>query len=190
MVLEIPTSFGDIDDQRFLDLCRVNPSARLEKTDSGGIIIMAPTGGETGRINSNVITEFGIWNKKQSLGYIFDSSTAFKLPNGAIRSPDLAFVKKLRWDSLSLRDRKKFPPLCPDFVIEILSESDSLLYLQEKMEEWMKNGCKLAWLLDFDSGNVNIYKENQNPIILNGLEHILSDKEILPDFELDLLSIL
>jgi Uma2 family endonuclease len=168
----------------------VNPSARLEKTDSGGIIIMAPTGGETGRINSNVITEFGIWNKKQSLGYIFDSSTAFKLPNGAIRSPDLAFVKKLRWDSLSLRDRKKFPPLCPDFVIEILSESDSLLYLQEKMEEWMKNGCKLAWLLDFDSGNVNIYKENQNPIILNGLEHILSDKEILPDFELDLLSIL
>ncbi len=143
-----------IDDEKFYQLCRQNPELKLEQNQKGEIIIMSPTGGETGRLNSELNLEFGVWNRQKKLGYIFDSSTCFKLPKGGNRSPDVAYIQKERWDNLTLEERIKFPPIAPDFVLELMSKTDSLKTLQEKMEEYMNNGVKLGWLINTDKKEV------------------------------------
>jgi Uma2 family endonuclease len=186
LVLDIPDSIGKIDDNKFLDLCNKNPESRIERTSKGEIIIMAPTGGETGRRNSNLLSMVWQWNQLKKMGIVFDSSTAFKLPKTGIRSPDVGFVSNKKWNSLSKEDKKKFPPVCPDFVLELLSDSDSIFTSKAKMEEWMDNGCLLAWLIDLDDKIIYIYRKDKPMETKIGLDHILFGEEVLPDFQLNL----
>jgi len=144
LVIDFSDSIGEINDDRFLDLCKKNPDSRIERSDKGEIIIMPPTGGETGRRNSNLLSIVWNWNREKKLGIIFDSSTAFALPKGGIRSPDVGFVSNEKWNSLSKNDKRKFPPVCPEFVLELISDSDSIETTQKKMKEWMDNGCLLG----------------------------------------------
>ncbi len=150
-----------LDDRDFYEICRLNPEKRVEQTSDGEIIIMPPTGGETGRINLRLAGRFDRWVEADDTGVGFDSSTCFVLPNGAKRSPDLSWVRRSRWNALTQEQRQEFPPLCPDFVAEIRSPSDSLTVLQAKMEEYIANGAQLGWLLDPIEKHVYVYRAGQ-----------------------------
>jgi Uma2 family endonuclease len=184
--LWIPESIIPIDDGVFLEICRKNPDNRIERTQKGEIVFMAPTGGETGKFNALIIGIFYIWNKIQKKGKIFDSSTAFRLPSTAIRSPDLAFISTDRWNSLSKGEKESFPPICPDFVLEIRSKTDKLTDLQSKMEEWIEGGCKLGWLLDIENLQFFIYKPESEDQVLQGTNVILTGEDVLPEFTLSI----
>jgi len=184
--LWIPESIIPIDDGVFLEICRKNPDNRIERTQKGEIVFMAPTGGETGKFNASIIGIFYIWNKIQKKGKIFDSSTAFRLPSTAIRSPDLAFISTDRWNSLSKGEKESFPPICPDFVLEIRSKTDKLTDLQSKMEEWIEGGCKLGWLLDIENLQFFIYKPESEIQVLQGRTVLLTGEDVLPEFTLSI----
>ncbi|MGI0479575.1 Uma2 family endonuclease [Geminocystis sp. CENA526] len=177
-----------IDDEKFYQLCRHNPELKLEQNQKGELIIVPPTGGETGRFNSELNLEFGIWNRQKKLGYIFDSSTCFKLPKGSNRSPDVAYIQKERWDNLTEEERIKFPPIAPDFVLELMSKTDSLKDTQDKMAEYIDNGVKLGWLINPDKKEVEIYRQGKEKEVVNN-QKVLSGEDILPDFILDLTEI-
>jgi len=147
-----------LSDEDFFEFCQANREWRIERTSSGDIIIMAPTGGETGGRNFSLIGEFYFWVKTDGTGKGFDSSTGFILPNGAERSPDLAWVRLSRWNALTDEERETFPPLCPDFVVELRSASDSLTWLKDKMEEYVENGAELGWLIDPIEKKVYVYR--------------------------------
>ncbi|PLZ45214.1 hypothetical protein CBP26_02005, partial [Fischerella thermalis WC538] len=140
---------------------------------------------ETGRHNARLTAQFVFWNEKTKLGEVFDSSTCFKLPNGADRSPDVAWIKKDRWDALTSEQKEKFPPIAPDFVLELLSPTDSLQETQKKMQEYINAGVKLGWLIDRKTGRVEIYRPGKETEILQ-LPASLSGEDILPGFVLDL----
>ncbi len=176
---------GKVTDEIFYQLCRNNPDIKFERNSKGEIIIMSPTGGETGNINAELLIEFGFWNRQYKLGKLFDSSTCFKLPNGANRSPDIAWIKQERWDTLTPEEREKFPPICPDFILELLSPSDSLKDTQKKMQEYQDNGVKLGWLINRKKKQVEIYRLNQTKEILTSSQ-TLSGENILPNFTLNL----
>ena len=184
--LWIPESIIPIDDGVFLEICRKNPDNRIERTQKGEIVFKAPTGGETGKFNASIIGIFYIWNKIQKKGKIFDSSTAFRLPSTAIRSPDLAFISTDRWNSLSKGEKESFPPICPDFVLEIRSKTDKLTDLQSKMEEWIEGGCKLGWLLDIENLQFFIYKPESEVQVLQGRTVLLTGEDVLPEFTLSI----
>jgi Uma2 family endonuclease len=175
----------DLTDDQFYQLCRNNPDLKFERTAHGKLIIMPPTGGETGRRNSNLIIDVGIWNRKMQLGQVFDSSTCFKLPNGADRSPDVSWIQQNRWDTLTPEQKEKFPPICPDFVIELMSPSDTLKVVRAKMQEYIDNGAKLGWLLNRKDRQVEIYRANQDIEMLQSPTS-LSGEAILPGFILEL----
>lgn len=168
----------------FDDLVRLNPSLRIEQTSDGEVVFMTPTGGESGYRNTKIIAQLSNWSESYG-GRAFDSSTLFRLPNGAKRSPDASWITLSRWQALSLAERKGFPPLCPDFVIELRSETDRLIDLQEKMDEYMANGAQLGWLIDPLLRKVHIYKSGHNPIILSAPDS-LSGEDLLPGFHLNL----
>lgn len=147
-----------ISDEDFFEFCRANPEWRIERTKDGDVVIMPPTGGETGSRNFELNGIFYVWVKADGTGKGFDSSTGFTLPNGAKRSPDFAWVKLSRWNALSGKERREFPPLCPDFVVELRSETDSLAVLQDKMQEYIDNGAQLGWLIDPAEKRVYIYR--------------------------------
>ncbi|ACK69934.1 protein of unknown function DUF820 [Gloeothece citriformis PCC 7424] len=176
---------GKITDEQFYQLCRKNPDVNFERNARGELIIMPPTGGETGNRNAELITEFGIWNRQKNLGKIFDSNTCFKLPNGADRAPDLSWIRLERWNELTIEEREKFPPIVPDFVLELMSPSDSLKDTQEKMEEYQANGVKLGWLIVRKLQRVEIYRQGQNKEILDNPKFLYGE-DVLPDFILDL----
>jgi len=146
--LKIPIQGEELTDDEFYEFCRQNHNLKFERTSAGQIIFIMPTGGETGRINSELITELTIWNRKTKNGIVFDSSTGFKLPNEATRSPDVEWIKKERWDKLLPEEKKKFPPLCPDFIVEIRSENDTISEIHRKMIEYLENETQLAWIID------------------------------------------
>jgi len=172
-------------EDQFYQLCRANPDIKFERNAKGEIIIMSPTGGETGNRNAEIIIEFGIWNRQSKLGKLFDSSTAFKLPNGADRSPDVAWIKQERWDALTPEQKETFPPIAPDFVLELMSPSDSQRDTQAKMQEYIENGVKLGWLINRKTRQVEIYRQGQEVEILDN-PTTLSGEDILPGFVLDL----
>lgn len=176
-----PPRFREFDDDFFFALCQANETTKLERDASGNIILMPPTGSETGRYNADISGEIWRWNRRMKLGYVFDSSTGFKLPNSAVRSPDVAWVSRPRWDAIPETDRQGFAPLCPDFVVEIRSKSDDLNELKEKMEEYRKNGCRLGWLIDRAGKQVFIYRENGSIEIKQGITLNLSGEDILQD---------
>ncbi|MCZ6677173.1 MAG: Uma2 family endonuclease [Candidatus Poribacteria bacterium] len=136
-----------VSDTEFFEFCRLNRDLRIELTSKGDLIIMPPAGGKTGRINFNLSVHFGAWVEADGTGIGFDSSTGFTLPNGAKRSPDVAWVRRSRWEALTEEEQEKFPPLSPDFVVEIRSRSDAINILQAKMEEYIANGAQLGWLI-------------------------------------------
>jgi Uma2 family endonuclease len=178
-------SIVDLNDEQFFELCQRHRDYRFERTASGAIIIMSPAGGETSRRNSLIAMRLGLWNAKYKLGIVLDSSGGFKLPNGADRSPDAAWVALKRWNGLTSQQREKFLPLCPDFVIELKSPSDSLKTLREKMQEYIDNGAQLGWLLNPQTKQAEVYRPNQAPETLP-LPTTLSGDPILPGFTLDL----
>ncbi|MFM6017388.1 MAG: Uma2 family endonuclease, partial [Dolichospermum sp.] len=147
LTLNIPPTVN-LTDEQFYQLCIANEPWKLELTHTGELIIMPPTGGESGIRNSDITTNLTMWNRQTKLGKVFDSSTEFKLPSGAYRCPDAAWVKLARWDALSKEEKRRFPPLCPDFVVELRSETDSLEKLRTKMREYENNGALLGWLID------------------------------------------
>lgn len=171
--------------EQFYQLCEENPDLKLERNANGELIVMPPTGGETGKSNSKLNLQVGIWNDRTELGEVFDSSTGFTLPNGADRSPDVSWVEKSRWSALTPEQKEKFIPLCPDFVIELVSPSDSLKKSQEKMQEYMENGCRLGWLINRKKREVEIYRPGQDVEVLQS-PLTLSGENVLPGFVLNL----
>ena len=178
----------DLTDEQFFLLCQNNGDYRFERTASGELIIMPPTGGETGNRNFEITIQLGIWNKTYNLGKGFDSSTGFKLPSGANRSPDASWVKQERWEALSPQQKRKFIPLCPDFIVELRSPTDSIKQLQAKMQEYIDNGARLGWLIDPETKTVEIYRCDR-PVELLDNPISLSGEDVLPEFVLDISSI-
>jgi len=174
-----------LDDEQFLQLSQANPDLKFERSQQGNLIIMSPTGGKTGNRNAELIGEFIIWNRRKKLGQVFDSSTGFKLPNGAIRSPDVAWVKQERWNHLSTEEKRKFPNLAPDFVLELRSETDSLPETQAKLREYIENGVRLGWLINPLEKQVEIYHPGKATEVLDNPQQV-SGEEVLPEFTLDL----
>ncbi len=170
-------------DEHFLQLCQANPDVKFEQQANGDLIIVAPTGGETGSYNSEVNADFVIWKRQTQSGVVFDSSTCFRLPNGAKRSPDVAWITAERWNALAPEDRKKFPLIAPDFVLELVSPSDNLADVQAKMREYIANGVRLGWLIDPDAKLVEIYRPGQ-PVAVLQAPQTLSGEDVLPEFEL------
>ena len=175
-------------DEQFFQLCQENENIRLERTAKGELIIMSPAGGETSNSNAGLTAQIWIWNQRNKLGKVFDSSGGFKLPNGANRAPDASWVKLERWDALTPEQKKKFPPICPDFVVELMSPSDSLKETQDKMKEYRDNGAVLGWLINRKSRQVEVYRPNQEVEILQSPTTV-SSEDILPGFVLSLESI-
>ena len=169
----------------FEQLCQDNPDRSFELTASGELIVMTPTGGESGNYESELGIDLGNWNRQTELGKTFSSSTIFVLPNGAHRSPDAAWVELSRWSSLTPDQRKKFPPLAPDFVVELRSETDRLPPLRAKMEEYRSNGVRLGLLIDPKNKQVEIYRPDKETVILESPTSV-DCNEVMPDFSLDL----
>lgn len=172
------------DDEYFL-LCQANPDLRIERNASGDLMIMSPTGGETGYRNGNINFQLVGWSLQNQQGLAFDSSTEFKMPKGANYSPDASWVRRDRWNALTPEQKRKFPPLAPDFVIELRSPSDSMGMLRVKMQEYIDNGVRLGWLIDPQNRQVEIYRLGQTVEVLQNPE-TLSGEDVLSGFVLDL----
>jgi Uma2 family endonuclease len=175
----------DFSDEQFYQLCQKNSDLKFERTSTGELIIMPPVGGESGNRESNLMIDVGIWNRQTGLGYTFSSSTIFKLPNGGDRSPDVAWIKKERWEALTPEQKRKFPPIAPDFVIELRSATDDLKTLREKMLEYMDAGVKLGWLINPQQQQVEIYRLGKE-VELRNLPTTLLGEDILLGFSLSL----
>ncbi|MCH8291107.1 Uma2 family endonuclease [Candidatus Poribacteria bacterium] len=184
LILHFGSVMQKINDHEFFEFCRLNPDWRIERTSEGDLIIMPPTGGRTGKRNFTLTGLFGPWIEAEGTGIGFDSSTGFTLPNGAKRSPDLAWVKRSRWEALTEEEQEKFPPLCPDFVVELRSRSDALGTLQAKMQEYIANGAQLGWLIDPDEKKIYIYQPDAEVHCLENPE-TLSGDPVLPGLILD-----
>jgi Uma2 family endonuclease len=180
-----PTLTLTLTHEQFVELAIANRDLQLERTATGELILMPPTGGETGNRNLDMEGQLWLWNRQTRLGKAFNSSTGFHLPNGADRSPDAAWVRQDRWDALSPEERKSFVPLCPDFVLELRSESDNIKALRTKMREYMENGARLGWLIDRKNTKVEIYRQGQDVEVLDN-PVTLSGEDVLLGFVLDL----
>ncbi|MBD0265137.1 MAG: Uma2 family endonuclease [Tolypothrix sp. Co-bin9] len=178
----------ELTDEQFFQLCQNNRDLRFERTSEGELIIMPPAGWETGNKNSKLTQRLGNWADPDGTGLAFDSSTGFKLPNGANRSPDASWVKRERIETLN-PDPARFMPLAPDFAVELRSASDTLETLLEKMQEYINCGVRLGWLIDPQNQRVEIYRQGQDVEILQSPAS-LSGEDILPGFVLDLTQIL
>ncbi|WP_239112917.1 Uma2 family endonuclease [Halomicronema sp. CCY15110] len=172
-------------DGQFFQFCQDNPAWNIERSAAGEILVMSPTGAETGERNFDLIGQLWLWTKRDGRGKGFDSSTGFRLPNGAVRSPDAAWVLKSRWEALSPQERQGFPLLCPDFVLELRSPTDLLVTLQDKMQEYLANGAQLGWLIDPLEGQVWVYRPHQAIAGLAKPQQVLGDP-VLAGFGLDL----
>ncbi|NET26845.1 Uma2 family endonuclease [Okeania sp. SIO1I7] len=175
----------DLTDEQFWQLCQENDDLRFERSATGELIIMSPTGSITGERNSELNFQLRAWNRQKNLGKVFDSNSGFKLPNGAERSPDSSWISNQRWDTLTLEEQDKFAPLCPDFVVELMSPSDTLEKTRAKMREYMENGAKLGWLINRKKRQLEIYRPQQDVEILENPQTV-SGENVLPGFILDL----
>lgn len=175
----------DLSDEQFYQLCQDNESWQMERTAQGELIIMPPVGGVSGNREADLNGLIWLWNRQTELGRVFSSSTIFRLPNGGDRSPDVAWVAQARWDSLTPEEQEKFPPLCPDFVIELRSRTDSLSQLQDKMQEYLNSGLRLGWLINPQAQVVEIYRPHQT-LELVPLPATLSGEDVLQGFVLEL----
>jgi Uma2 family endonuclease len=184
VTLNIPP-IAKLTDEQFYEICQANRDLKIERTATGELIIMPPTGGGTGKRNSDINIELGIWNRNTGLGIVFDSSTGFKLPNGADRSLDAAWITLEKWESLTPGQQEKFLPFAPDFVIELRSPSDALQPLQDKMQEYIENGTRLGWLMNRKDRQVEIYRSSREKEVLDN-PATLSGEDVLPGFVLNM----
>ncbi len=184
LVLHFGAVMQRMSDAEFFEFCQLNPELRIELTSDGDLIIMPPTGGTTGKRNLTLAIMFGRWLEQDGTGVGFDSSTGFTLPNGAKRSPDLAWVKRTRWETLTPDEQAAFPPLCPDFVVELRSRTDSIKTLHAKMREYIANGTQLGWLIDAEEKRVYIYRPDADVVSLDDPQTLAGDP-VLPGFVLE-----
>ena len=184
LVVHLKPVLSLTDDQLY-EFSQINRDLRIERNARGELIIMPPTGGDTSQRNAEIIVQLGSWAKRNGEGVTFDSSGGFRLSSGAMRSPDAAWVKRTRLDALSAEERQKFIPLCPEFVIELRSPTDSLSVLQEKMQEYLDNGAQLAWLIDPEQRRLYVYRPGEPVQELERPEKISGDP-LLSGFDLDL----
>lgn len=175
--------------EQFAALAASNRELRMERTATGELIVNPPTGWETGERNRSLIGQLDRWYENYQQGKAFDCNTGFILPNGANRSPDACWVSQERWDALTDEQKDTFPHICPDFVVELRSDSDTLKSLQEKMQEYMENGAKLGWLIDPQNQKVEVYRLGLEVEVLSDPTE-LSGEDVLPDFILDLRRVL
>jgi len=184
--VNIPTSLIlQVSHEQFVELALANRDLQLERTATGELIVMPPTGSETGNKNFDISGQIWLWNRQTKLGVAFDSSSGFHLPNGADRSPDAAWIRRERWDALTKEQQETFAPICPDFVLELRSKNDKMEPLRAKMREYLENGASLGWLIDRKNKKVEIYRQNRDVEVL---DHplSLSGEDVLPGFVLDL----
>lgn len=181
--LKLDLQHVHLTDEQFYQLCINNPEWNIEQNAKGALIVMPPVGGESGEREADYIIDLGNWNRQTQLGKVFSSSTIFRLPNGGSRSPDAAWIELSRWQALTPEQRKKFPPIAPDFVIELRSATDNLTTLQEKMQEYLESGVRLSWLLNPQDQQVEIYRQGQEKEV-RSLPTLLSGETVLPGFEL------
>lgn len=172
-------------DEQFFQLCQANRDLRLERSTTGDLIVMSPAGSETGNRNGRLTQQLFNWADDDGTGIAFDSSTGFKLPNGADRSPDAAWIQQDRWNALTREQQQRFAPICPDFVIELMSPSDNLAIVQAKMQEYQDNGVRLGWLINRAARAVEVYRLGQVAEMLMNPD-TLSGEDVLPGFVLDL----
>ncbi|MEG4205030.1 Uma2 family endonuclease [Microcoleus sp. Pol7_A1] len=183
----------ELTDEQFYRLCQMNRDWQFERTAKGEIIIMSPVGGVSGNREAYLITELGLWNRQTQLGIVFSSSTIFRLPNNGDRSPDAAWVSLKRWSALRTEEQEKFPPICPNFVIELReaklsrreSRTDPLRPLQEKMQEYLNSGLRLGWLINPQDEQIEIYRHSREVEIVQ-FPVSLSGEDVLPGFVLNL----
>ena len=183
--IDLSQFWHEIGEAEFIEFCERNPDMRIEMSKDGDIIIMPPTNTETGRKNFDLIADFAVWTRKDKTGVAFDSSTGFTLPNNARRSPDLAWVRKEKWDALSKEEKRRFARLVPDFVVELRSETDSLKDLQNKMLEYIESGVSLGWLIDPQERKVHIYRPEREIETLDNPEQV-SGESVIEGFILEL----
>ncbi len=183
IVLNLEPLTQKLTHEQFYELCMANKDVAMERSPEGELIIVSPVGGESGEREADLITDLNLWNRRTKIGKVFSSSTVFKLPGGGDRSPDAAWVSLERWNALSPEQQKTFPPLCPDFVIELRSKSDRLKPLQAKMHEYLKSSLRLGWLINPQDRTVEIYRMGKEAEMLQ-LPAILSGEDVLPGFEL------
>jgi Uma2 family endonuclease len=177
--------FVGLSDGQFYELCQNHRDLKFERTAQGELVIGTPVGGESGSREADLISDLVYWNRQTQLGKVFSSSTYFKLPNKADRSPDAAWVSLEKWNQLTPEQQKKFPPLCPDFVIELRSESDGLEPLQQKMQEYLDNGLRLGLLVNPQERQVEIYRVGQSKQVVQNPQQV-DGEDILPGFVFDL----
>lgn len=178
----------ELTDDQFYELCRANHELRFERTATGEILIMPPTGTRRGNRNLRLTQQIANWTDRDGTGIAFDSSTAFKLPNGATRSPDASWIARERYDALTEDEQEKFSPICPDFVAELRSRTDTPAELHEKMEEYAANGARLGWLIDPLERKVYVYRPGAAVEVLDAPEQVAGDP-VLPGFTLRLAEI-
>ncbi|AFZ00630.1 Uma2 family endonuclease [Calothrix sp. PCC 6303] len=183
VVINLEPIAHHLTDEQFYQLCVANGDLNLEMSAAGELIILPPVGGESGNQEADLITDLNNWNRQAKLGKVFSSSTIFILPNAAKRSPDAAWVQLERWEALTIEQRKKFPPLIPDFLIELRSATDRLVYIQDKMQEYQENGLGLGWLINPQDNQVEIYRLGK-PVEVIQMPAIISGENVLPGFEL------
>ena len=188
--VQIPIALTTFSDVALYDFCMANRNLRIEREPNGQITIMPPTGGFTSNRNFKLLYALGKWQETYQEGVVFDSSGGFILSDRSMRSPDAAWISTERWESLSQKEKEKFPPLCPDFVIELRSSSDRLQDLREKMEEWIANGCQLAWLIDPAAPKAYIYRLGKEVEEIEDFDQSLTGEDILKGFELKLSTLL
>ncbi len=187
--INIATFTKHISDRQLAQLCADNPETRFETNSEGKLIIMSPTGSESGRKNSKLLIRIGIWNEREKLGELFDSSTGFKFSNGATRSPDVSWIEISRWQAIPQDQQRKFAPIDPDFVVELASPTDDIDSLQNKMREYMSCGVRLGWLICPDQKQVEIYRQGKETEVLDNPSE-LSGENIMPGLSVDLTGIL
>lgn len=182
-IVELQTESLNLTEEQFFRFCVENKGLRIERDKNKTILIMSPTGGETGNVNFKLAAKVEVWNERENKGYGFDSNTGFTLPNGAMRMPDVSWIPKEKWEALPKEDREKFAHICPDFVIELMSKSDHLKRTMEKMEEWKANGCRLGWLINPATRTTLVYRPNAD-VLAVPFDETLSGGDVMVGFEL------
>ena len=183
--INIKALANPLTDEQFEQLCAQNRDTKFEITSQGELIIISPTGSESGRQNGDLFGQIWYWNRQQKLGVVFDSSTGFTLPNGAKRSPDVSWIENSRWNSLTQKQKRGFAPIAPDFVLELLSPNDRLQDIQKKMQEYLACGIKLGWLIYPDEQRVEIYRLDQDLEVLD-FSQSLSGEDLMPGLIVEL----
>ncbi len=183
--IEINTESANLTEEQFFQLCIQNKEINFERDKNKNIIIISPVGFLSSWYEGKLFRMLDQWNEQTKLGYVTGSSGGYTLPNGAIRAPDVAWTKKERIDALPEEEQMRFPNICPDFVVEVRSKTDSLKLLEDKMKEWMDNGCRLSWLIDFENKTTHIYIPGRETTE-QSFNNTLNGEDVLHGFELNL----